>query len=103
RYGYRPRLACLFRRRAETNFLCELLPWPLAKSREKSAIARTRSPARETRALRSTLHITFHDDNTSLCYKNIGGRDKAFINRVRAIAEETRRANPKRQMNVIQP
>ena len=45
----RTRLACWFRRRAETIFPSTEVR--RGGFREKSAIARTRSPARETRAL----------------------------------------------------
>src|SRR5690242_20160874 len=68
----------------------------------KSAIARTRSPARGTRALPGTWQITLDDCNSSLSYKGIGGRDNEFVHRVGLITEQTRRANSKRQMDVIQ-
>jgi hypothetical protein len=49
--GERTRLACWFRRRAETIFVLNSFPRATDKSYQKSAIARTRSPARETRGL----------------------------------------------------
>jgi len=45
------RLACWFRRRAETVFLFNFPPITREELQQKFAIARTRSPARETRAL----------------------------------------------------
>jgi hypothetical protein len=46
--------------------------------------------------------IALDDGNSSFCYKNVGGRDKKFIHGISAIAEQTRRANAKRQVDLIQ-
>jgi hypothetical protein len=44
----------------------------------------------------------FHDDNAPLCYHCRRGRDRTFVNRIGALTEQARRANPKRQMDFIQ-
>jgi len=47
--GSRTRLACWFRRRAETVYYSDWFAMDMENPLEKFAIARTRSPAREAR------------------------------------------------------
>src|SRR5262245_5768781 len=61
--GERTRLACWFRRPAETNFLLvSLRSAEMEQLEQRFAIARTRSPARETRALPRPIAETLYNN-----------------------------------------